>query len=191
MLATAWAATCAPDVSSIPAAFQDPRLYGSAVIIVDKTAKTLGLYADGRLRTDTGLPDGRPLCFPVQVGWNPGHKQAEGDKRTPEGWYRTSDKPRSAWYRAIAVHYPEQRDADAALADGRIDAATWTRITDALAAGEKPPQNTPLGGEILIHGGGQDREPTKGCVALDDVDLKDLRTWLPAGMRTDVLIRAK
>jgi murein L,D-transpeptidase YafK len=179
---------CAPDLSGLPTLWSGDRARGPAVIVVDKSERTLGLYGQGALRTVDGRPDSAPICFPVQVGFNAGHKQAEGDKRTPEGWYRTSDKPNSAWWRAIAVHYPELKDADAALADGRIDAATHARIAGALARGEKPPQDTPLGGEILIHGGGQDREPTKGCVALEDVDLRSLRTWLPTGMRADVLI---
>ena len=125
-------------------------------------------------------------CWPASFGPEPGHKQVEGDRRTPEGWYRTSDKPESQYPGAIAVHYPNQADADLALAAGVIDDATHQAISQALAGGLRPPQHTPLGGDILIHGNG---EPwTLGCVSLSDGDLGALRAVLPSGMAVDLLI---
>lgn len=159
---------------------EDPRLAGPAVIVVFKEARYLGLYAGGE----------RQGCWSVGLAhtYNPGHKQQRGDLRTPEGWFRTSDKPWSSFYAAIAVHYPERADADRGRARGWITDEQRDAIHDALGRDAKPLQDTRLGGEILIHGGGGSSDWTLGCVALDDEDIDTLRTRLPRGMRTDVLI---
>ncbi len=177
---------CPATVSALPVppALADERLMGASTLVVSKAARRIARYADGSL---VG-------CWTIGLAmsadgdaWS-GTKTRRGDRKTPEGWYRTSDKPWSSFYGAIALHYPERRDADAGLAAGRIDASTHARIVEALEARRKPPQDTPLGGEILIHGGGGDSDWTLGCVALDDDDLDRLRATLPKSMRTDVLV---
>jgi len=137
------------------------------------------LYDDGKLE----------LCFRVGLGFAPtGHKAVEGDGKTPEGWYRTSDKPWSSFENAIAIHYPNEDDARAAATDGRIAKKTRDKIVAELRAGRVPPQYTKLGGAVLIHGGGGTTDWTLGCVALDDTDLVTLRASLGRGMRTNVLV---
>jgi len=42
-----------------------------------------------------------------------------------------------------------------------------------------PPQSTPLGGSIRIHGGGAGEDWTLGCIAMNDTDIKDLYSHLP------------
>ena len=128
-------------------------------------------------------------CWPIGLGFTPeGHKRAEGDGRTPEGLYATSDKPWSQYYAAIAVHYPGAEDARAGERDARISPGVSQRIQRALAANKKPPQRTPLGGEILIHGGGSASDWTLGCVAMDNAHIDALRATLPNDMVTEVLI---
>jgi hypothetical protein len=178
---------CAGAVSGCPATTADipdgdPRLGGEDVIVVFKGERRLGLYSGGALR------DGACWEIALARGYPAGHKQREGDKKTPEGWYTTSDKPGSKFYGAIAVHYPGAADAAAGEADGRITPGQRRAIDEALAAGLKPPQQTPLGGEILIHGGGAAADWTLGCVAMDNDDLDTLRAALPQGMAADVLI---
>ena len=159
----------------------DARLRERGLIVVQKGARRLQRF-DGGQQVDGA-------CWRVGLGFTPeGHKLIEGDGRTPEGWYRTSDKPWSQWYAAIAVHYPGAEDAQAAEADGRIDAATRRSIDSALRRGEKPPQTTPLGGEILIHGGSGWSDWTWGCVAMEDAEIDALRATLPARMETNILI---
>src|SRR5205085_12471896 len=122
----------------------------------------------------------RTHCYRVALGFAPeGHKQVQGDGKTPEGWYRISDKPWSTFDNAIAIHYPNAIDARAAAADGRIGARTRDKILTALDDDKVPPQSTALGGAILIHGGGSSSDWTLGCVALDDADLLELRATLP------------
>ena len=158
----------------------DARLHGVGVMVVEKEARRMGLYTDDQL---VG-------CWQVGLAYsyNDGHKQRRGDLRTPEGWYRTSDKPWSDFYGAIAVHYPGKADAVRGLKAGLVSQEQHDAIVAAIDAGKKPPQNTRLGGEILIHGGGGEVDWTLGCVALDDAEIDLLRAALPSSQRTDVLI---
>lgn len=158
----------------------DPRLAASDVLVVWKSIRRIGHYEHGKL---AGC---RPIALAPDAPSGP--KRQEGDRRTPEGWYRTSDKPTSSFPLAIAVHYPNAADAAFGRAAGRIDDATTESITYALSRGEKPPQTTALGGEILIHGGGAGTDWTLGCIALETAELAELRARLPADQRTDLLI---
>ena len=44
-----------------------------------------------------------------------------------------------------------------------------------------PPQETPLGGDIYIHGGGTGKDWTLGCVALEDEDIRALYAVVKEG----------
>jgi L,D-transpeptidase catalytic domain len=176
-------AGCATSLAELPASPvhdpEDPRLRGPAVLVAHKSARRLMLFADGR-------PSG---CWPMGLGFTPrGHKQQEGDGRTPEGWYRTSDKPWSDFPGAIAIHYPNDDDATAALADGRLVAPVFDEVLASLDHELVPPQQTPLGGEVLIHGGGSSEDWTLGCMALEDADLARLRATLPQDQRAWLLV---
>jgi murein L,D-transpeptidase YafK len=174
-------------------AADDAGLKSEHLIVVSKTDRRLMLFRDGVLRQGDRGGDA-PSCWRIGLASGPtgsaplGHKLRQGDLRTPEGWYRTSDKPHSSFYAAIAVHYPNVRDAERGHADGVLSAGELARIKSALARDKKPLQNTALGGEILIHGGGGTSDWTLGCIAMNDVDIDDLRAALPSGMRMDVLI---
>jgi murein L,D-transpeptidase YafK len=164
---------------------QDPRLHGKHLIVVAKKSRRIFLFRNGRLLH----VDGKPACWRAGLGPEPtGHKLVEGDGKTPEGWYRTSDKPWSQWYAALAIHYPNQADATVALEAKRISTLTQSAIQQAIAADKKPLQTTAMGGEILIHGGGGRTDWTLGCIAMDNEDIDSLRATLPENMVTDVLI---
>lgn len=177
------AITCPTTIAELPQSslldVEDRRLAKGRAIVVSKAQRRLMLYDRGKLE----------LCFRVGLGFAPtGHKAVEGDGKTPEGWYRTSDKPWSTFENAIAIHYPNEDDARAAMADGRIGKKTRDKIIAATKAGSVPPQYTKLGGAVLIHGGGGTTDWTLGCVALDDTDLVTLRPALGRGMRADLLV---
>ena len=164
---------------------QDPRLNGKHLIVVAKKSRRVFLFRNGKLLHI----DGKPACWRAGLGPEPtGHKLVEGDGKTPEGWYRTSDKPWSQWYAALAIHYPNQADATVALGAKRISTLTQSAIQQAIGADKKPPQTTAMGGEILIHGGGGRTDWTLGCIAMDNEDIDSLRATLPENMVTDVLI---
>jgi murein L,D-transpeptidase YafK len=101
--------------------------------------------------------------FRVSLGANPlGHKQQEGDGRTPEGTYFLNWRKRdSVAYRSIHVSYPNEED-----------------LQRAREAGVK------AGGSIMIHGQWngygmvgwvlQNFDWTNGCIGLDNADMDEL-----------------
>lgn len=58
--------------------------------------------------------------YRVSLGANPrGHKQQEGDERTPEGRYRIDWRnPRSQFHKSLHISYPDAQDRRAAQARG-------------------------------------------------------------------------
>jgi len=164
----------------------DRRLGQRDLVVVLKSARRLMLFRRGKAVKNNKAKG----CWQVGLGGGKiaGTKHREGDMKTPEGWYRTSDKPWSKFHGAIAIHYPNRVDARRGLRNGLITRRTYKRITRALSRGLKPPQHTRLGGEVLIHGGGGGSDWTLGCVALDNHHLDELRAALPKNKRIDVLI---
>lgn len=180
---------CDPAIAEVERAMADaPSFRGRRIIAVVKRHRALLLLDDGVVRVGDRRDGGRS-CWRVGLGFEPaGHKRVRGDGRTPQGWYRTSDRPWSKYYGAITIHYPNADDARLARKDRRISRKTHAAIVRANRAGRLPSQRSRLGGQILIHGGGSSRDWTLGCIALDDRDLDELRAALPRGMRTHVLV---
>ena len=114
--------------------------------------------------------------FGVAFGANPeGHKQRQGDERTPEGHYMLDYKnPNSKYYKSIHISYPNARDRE-----------------NARKRGVDP------GGDIMIHGqlngyGGlstfvQLFNWTDGCIALSDQDMDVV--WEAVNPGTPIEIR--
>jgi L,D-peptidoglycan transpeptidase YkuD (ErfK/YbiS/YcfS/YnhG family) len=50
-----------------------------------------------------------------------------------------------------------------------------------------PPQNTNLGGDICIHGGGTNSNWTFGCIALEDKDIEDLFKFIQLGTKITII----
>ena len=133
---------------------------GEVYIIVKKSERLLELW------------QGETLIISVTIGlgFTPeGHKQVEGDGKTPEGEYYVCVKNyNSAFYLSLGLSYPNKEDAAAALADGRISNAIYNRIVSAIDKGQQPDWYTPLGGAIMIHGCGAASDWTSGCVAVEN-----------------------
>ncbi len=124
-------------------------------VIVDKSDRELTLWAGEELL-------GR---FPVRLGQQPqGHKEEEGDSRTPEGrYFLDARNPNSEFFLSIHVSYPNSQDR-----------------RRAQERGVSP------GGQIMIHG--QPNEPkysprfyatedwTDGCIAVSNAAMIDI--WL-------------
>ena len=107
------------------------------------------------------MREGKELAsFKAVFGSNPeGHKQQQGDERTPEGRYVLDYKnPNSKYYKSIHISYPNAQDRQ-----------------NARKRGVNP------GGDIMIHGqsngyGGfstivQLFNWTNGCIALSNPDM--------------------
>jgi murein L,D-transpeptidase YafK len=134
-------------------------------VVVIKNTKTLSLYKGERLLG----------AYSVVFGANPvGHKQQEGDERTPEGRYILDlKKSDSAFYKAIHISYPNTQD-----------------IESAKKRGVSP------GGSIMIHGQknglgwvsfiSQKFNWTDGCIALNNKDMDFVWEAIEAGTPIDI-----
>lgn len=136
------------------------------------------------------LKDGDTIRrYPIALGSAPrGHKTAQGDRRTPEGVYYICRKnPQSQFYLSLGISYPNQQDAEAAYAAKLISKKQFIRIKRALERGDCPAWDTPLGGEIFMHGNGSRPDWTWGCVALDDPQMRELYDLVPVGTPVTIL----
>lgn len=103
-------------------------------------------------------------AFTFELGFAPdGHKQIEGDGRTPEGAYLIDRKnPNSRFHLSIGISYPNISD-----------------YRRAAAMGKRP------GGDIFIHGTprnylGQD-DWTWGCIAVTNEEMEDIYSMVTEG----------
>ena len=125
--------------------------------------------------------------YRAAIGGGRADKAREGDRCTPEGEFHVCVKnPRSKYVLSLGLSYPNAEDAARGLSDGLIDQADHDRIVRAIRARACPPWDTPLGGEIMIHGCGAGRDWTLGCVALEDDHIRELYPAIP--LRTAVTI---
>jgi len=135
-------------------------------LLIVKSERKLYLLKAGEVLRD----------FDVALGLMPeGHKQREGDFRTPEGrYYLDARNPNSDYFLSLHISYPNQQD-----------------LARARALGVDP------GGQIMIHG--QPNEPkysesryanwdwTDGCIAVSNSDMVDI--WLMTEEGTPIEIR--
>lgn len=118
-----------------------------------------------------------------------GFKNHRGDNITPYGDYRIGwIGEKSTFRRFFGLTYPSVNDADKALRQGIIDQPTHSRIVSAHQNNQIPPQNTPLGGQIGIHGLGRADERvhkafdwTHGCIALTNNQIDHLSQLVDTG----------
>ena len=132
-------------------------------LLVDKSDRTLVLYRDGvEVRRFTGL----------QFGDAPfGHKQFEGDEKTPEGRYTIDTRnPNSSYYLSLRVSYPNAQDRAFAEALGRSP-----------------------GGDIFLHGqpnwlpsGRMRGDWTDGCIAFTNAEMDQLWNLVPDGTPIEI-----
>lgn len=107
--------------------------------------------------------------YDIGLGGDPvGHKQFEGDGKTPEGSYRiTHRNGRSAYHLSLGISYPNDRDRAYAKAQG------------------KEP-----GGDIFIHGenrfGPSDGDWTAGCIAVSDREIEEIYAMVNPGTKINI-----
>lgn len=114
--------------------------------------------------------------FGAAFGANPeGHKQQQGDERTPEGHYMLDYKnPNSKYYKSIHISYPNARDRE-----------------NARKRGVDPGGDTMIHGQLNGYGGlstfVQLFNWTDGCIALSDQDMDVV--WEAVNPGTPIEIR--
>ena len=122
------------------------------------------------------MRDGQPLrTYRIDLGWQTlGHKQHEGDGRTPEGVYRIETRnERSGFHRALKISYPNDEDR-----------------TRARSRGLSP------GGLIMIHGqpnnarsyerAQKKRDWTEGCIAVSNAEVEEIWAMVADGTEIDI-----
>lgn len=136
---------------------------GGTVLIVSKLERRLAVYRKGELvRT-----------FDVGLGFNGlADKRISGDNATPEGRYSIVRKiPSSLYHKALLIDYPNEEDR------------RW--FSREKARGNIP-RNASIGGNVEIHGGGQDTL-TRGCVSLDDDKMDELYALVAVGTPVTII----
>ena len=135
-------------------------------VVVAKAARKLLVYRGDRLLA----------TYRIALGRNPiGHKEREGDGRTPEGSYVIDFRKRdSDFHRALHISYPNNEDR--------------------RRAGQR---KVPPGGAIMIHGlpNGMGRigkahtlrDWTDGCIAVTNEEIEEIWRLVPNG--TPITIR--
>lgn len=116
------------------------------------------------------------------------------DDKTPLGRFRIGwVNEKSRYYRFYGLNYPNLDTAKRALDENRINEETWLSILEAKSRGRTPPQDTPLGGHIGIHGIGRgDQEIhhqynwTNGCIALTNEQIDQLGKWIKPGILVNI-----
>lgn len=135
------------------------------LVRVDKSERRMELLLEGEVvRT-----------YAIALGANPiGHKQRQGDERTPEGRYVLDwQNPNSCCFRSLHISYPNAADKAAARAQG-VDP----------------------GGMIMIHGqvNGygwwswlvQMFDWTDGCIAVTDEDMQEIWDMVEVGTPIEI-----
>lgn len=152
-------------------------------IIVDKTDHILSVYWQGVWLKSyhVELADG-----------GLGDKEIAGDHKTPEGSFYITEKlvldPEDEYLgtRWMRLSYPNIEDAYRGLQQKLIDWQTYNAVVAALAGGKTPPQDTPLGGGIGIHGGSKPEfgsDWTWGCIGMTNADVEDIYDCVDVGTR--------
>lgn len=112
-------------------------------------------------------------AYRIGLGNEPiGHKQYEGDGKTPEGLYYIDRRnPNSRYHLSLGVSYPNPQDSALAASVGRS-----------------------AGSDIFIHGQGPEgrvlskrkQDWTVGCISVSDEEIEDIYAMIPDG--TPILI---
>ena len=135
-------------------------------VFVDKSARTLQLLSDNKVIK----------TYHIALGGNPiGHKQQQGDQRTPIGSYTLDYKnEKSGYYRSIHISYPNTTDKARAKSRG-----------------------VSAGGDIMIHGQkngfgalgllNQQRDWTEGCIAVTNDEMDEIMAAVKVGTPIEIV----
>lgn len=144
------------------------------------------------------MQDGKPLevFTKIAIGRRgAGFDKRRDDNKTPLGEYRIGwINENSRFHRFFGLTYPNPEVAKRGFIRGLVGEHVVRHVLRAHLAEVTPPQDTPLGGQIGIHGiGAGDRtvheqfDWTHGCVALTNEQIDQLTPWIKQG--TLVVIR--
>lgn len=161
---------------------------GNYELVIKRSEKRLLVQKDGEVLRS----------FHVALGSGGSKaKMKSGDRLTPLGKYHiTQVRDSDRFHLFIQIDYPSVRDAINALKEDRISKVQYRKILDAHIFGNLPPQNTPLGGAIGIHGIGVETKDkieiheiadwTQGCIALRNAEVEQLTKYISKGTQVTI-----
>lgn len=156
-------------------------------VMIDTASRTLAVMQGDQVKH---------IFHNISVGRNGyAFDHHEGDGKTPLGIFHIAwINPNSRFHLFFGLDYPNQEYAEEAYRQKLIDVDTYSAIRKALYRGDLPPQDTPLGGNIGIHGIGrgsrlihESTDWTQGCIALTNEQIDQLAQWINLG--TTVVIQ--
>jgi len=149
-------------VSSCGSAAKEQEISGLSVdkLLLEKSKRQLHLLSNGKIIK----------TYKVSLGKNPmGHKNREGDGKTPEGTYCIDRRnAKSAYHLSLHISYPSAADIKKAQMMG-----------------------VPPGGDIMIHGLPNGfgflapfhplKDWTQGCIAVTNKEIEEIWNNVPDG----------
>lgn len=151
LIMTALLASCGSNTPPPPPPYDGPEI---THVYVEKANRRMMLLHGNEI----------VKMYNIDLGFAPeGHKQFEGDGRTPEGTYLIDRRnPNSAYYLSLGISYPNTIDYAFAKQAGRS-----------------------AGGNIFLHGrankdNGQ-RDWTAGCIAVTDAEMYEIYSMVRTG----------
>ncbi len=163
----------------------------NANIVISKANRRLELYSGETLIK----------TYRVALGDNPaGHKQRQGDNRTPEGHFYicTRNAKDSAFHIFLGLSYPGVPDAKRAVNSKQITWREYQLINQRLASRGRPLWETKLGGWVGIHGGSDasyaqkmrsqrgKNDWTAGCIALTNREIAEIHAATVLGTPVEI-----
>jgi lipoprotein-anchoring transpeptidase ErfK/SrfK len=145
------------------ATIAESKRRNSTVIIVSKLERRLSVYRNGQ----------RYRTYEVGLGFNGlADKRFAGDNATPEGRYTIVRKiPSHLYHKGLLIDYPNDEDR------------RWFAREKARGA---IPRGASIGGNVEIHGGGQD-SLTRGCISLDNAMMDELYALVNIGTPVTII----
>ena len=137
----------------------------ATTVVIEKSQRRISLERNGAILKS----------YEMSLGSSPiGHKQQEGDGRTPEGAYAIDFKhPRSRFHLALRISYPNGNDSAQASRRG-------------MSAGS----------DIMIHGLRNGlgwlgalhlyRDWTDGCIAVTNTQIEEIWAMVDVGTRVEI-----
>jgi murein L,D-transpeptidase YafK len=146
---------------------EPPRQVSADQVVVKKSEHKMQLLKAGHVVRE----------YRINLGDNPyGHKQRQGDERTPEGEYLLDWRnPRSLYYKSIHVSYPNAEDRAAAQARG-FDPGGMVMIHGRPSYIDSP--------RILAEY--DNRDWTNGCIAVKNAEMDEI--WMAVRDGTPIRI---
>ena len=157
---------CLLIVSTTAFAATQPLTEPVTAIVVEKAKRQLTLFNKNRV----------VKTYRVALGGNPiGHKQQEGDSRTPEGAYTIDARnPNSSFHLSLHISYPNKADRKSA------------RLRDVPPGSAIMIHGTP-GGLGIVNALGFYADWTAGCIAVSNTEIEEIYASIKNG--TPIFIR--